>query len=972
MKTAIASIIITLLAPSFVVAASSDQIESLQVSERDIETGKSEKKLLATEVLVSQSEEKALTHIKGLIAKYKGTTMEPGLLYRLAELYMNRAKTARFVEQIRNDDETGAITFLPGEVKNLKEKNIIRKAIQKYAEIEARFPKYPELDQVLFNMAFAHLQVGDDKASEKTFIRLIRKKPRSKMVPDSYLAVGEINFNRLNFKRALAFYSRVKKFKKSKVYPYGVYKSAWCYYNLKGYEQAIKDLEKVIAFGADVERKGLDQRLDIRNESLIDMALFYSSVRKGADAVNYFINLAGTKDPVKPLRRLSVIYERHGKNVKQQAVLLSLIDKFNGHEEEPHFYKELSKNYDRQLKYQKSAKALWSFNKSCLKVMSENDSLDESFCQEEVDKISKNLAIKWLNAFEKQRQKPVFSEVAEIAFRVHLYEKEPTDENSKMRFYFAEHIFGLGKLLESSKEYDKVGDSTKDKKRKHKARYAAIFSYDKSFKSKYEKPEDAARLKELSQKYLTDFPKGKEYLNVAFKVALYDYTEKNYDEASPLLLSLGQKFYQEEKGRKSQDLYLDILNSKKEYQEIQKYAKEWQTKEKDLVRAKGLQKLYEQSFFSEVEVLEKSDDYRQALKRYEEFINENPNSQYVDEARWNKISMHFKLNEYDKTAEGYVSFFNLHPKHKNVVAGLVKAVEIYEMMAEPEKAVGVTKILEKVDAKNSSKWFYLTSSYLMSSGNYEMAAKNFYTIMSRPGVFRNNAIESFFSVSSRLDSSVWYQGVLTTLLRSPNKNLAQRALNSKVEYLERQGNKKALYDFVYKEIRATDLKKSQKGPLYYYRGKKKSEEFFGVKIRNRSMNTIVADIQNKTNLLDYAQNLFQKGLASDDRGYIIKSLIGLSELYDSYVVDLKNLQPPKSFSKEEAEALQQELANIIMPFEEKSAEVLNQATEVAKAAEFRDGTMGKVKSLFDVVNLDEKTVPNIKVRLPSSAGPRGQ
>jgi len=948
-----------------------DQLESLKISEKDIKNGNSDSKLLKTEVLVSQSEEKALSHIKELIAKYKGTTMEPGLLYRLAELYMNRAKTARFVEQIQNDEEDGAITFLPSEVKNLKEKNIIKNAIQKYTEIEQRFPKYPELDQVLFNLGTAYLQVGDDAGAEQTFIRLIKKKPKSKMVPDSFLAVGEINFKKLNFKRALAFYSRVKKYKNSKVYPYGIYKSAWCYYNLKGYEQAIKDLERVIAFGANVERKNLDQRLDIRNEALLDMALFYSSVRKGADAVNYFINLAGTKDPVKPLTRLSKVYERHGKNIKQQAVLLSLIDKFDGHEDEPHFYKELSKNYDRQLKYKKSAKALWSFNKSCLRVMAKNEALDESFCQEEVDKISKNLAIKWLNAFEKQRQKPIFSEVAEIAFRVHLYEKEPTDDNSKMRFYFAEHIFGLNKFLESSIEYDKVGDSTKDKERKHKARYAAIFSYDKKYNSKY-KEEDAPKFKELSNKYMNDFPKGKEYLNVAFKLALYDYTEKNYDEASTLLLTLGERFHKEEKGKKSQDLYLDILNSKKEYKNIQKYAKKWLLNEKDPVRSASLQKLYEQSFFSEVEVLEKGENFRQALKRYEEFINENPKSQYVDEARWNKISMHFKLKEFDKTAEGYVSFYKLHPTHKNVIPGLVKAVEIYEMMAEPEKAVGVTKVLEKVDLKNANKWFFLTSSYLMSSGNYELAAKNFHKIMSRPGQFRNNAIGAFFSVSSRLDNSSWYQSILTTLLRSANKNIAQQALNSKVEYLERQGNKKDLYDFVYKEIRITKLDKSQKGSLYFYRGKKKSEEFFDVKISNKSMNTIVSGIQNKTNLMDYAQNLFQKGLSSDDSSYIVKSLIGLSELYDSYVAELKSLEAPSAFTPEEADMLKQELSNIIMPFEEKSAEVLNQATDVANAANFRDGTSGKVKSLFDVVNLDEKTVPTFKVRLPSSAGPRGQ
>ena len=946
-----------------------DEIESLKVSEKDLENGTSQRKLLKTEVLVSQSEVQALEQIKSLIAKYRGTSMEPGLIYRLAELYMSRAKTARFVNQIK--DEKGVISFLPAEVKSLKEKNIIRKAIAEYGKIETKFPKYRELDQVMFNKAYAHLQIGEKDLAEKTFIGLLKKKPKSKLVPDAYMAVGEINFNAVKFKRALAFYSRVKKYKNSKVYPYGIYKSAWSYYNLKGFEQAISDLEKVIAFGVDVERQGLDQRLDLRNEALVDMALFYSSVRKGENAVNYFVNLAGSKDPVPSLRRLSKIYERHGKNINQEAILLNLIGKFKNHKDETHFYKELAKNYDRQLKYKKSAKALWSFNKTCLRTMSKNPDLDESFCQEEVDKISKNLAIKWLNAYEKQRKNPVFAKVAEIAFRVHLYKKPATDENSKMRFFFAEHIFGLNKFVEASKDYDKVGNSTKDKERKHKARYAAVFSFDKAFKTVFKDKKDEARFKELSKKYMTDFPKGKEYLGIAFKVALYDYTQKDYEQASPLLLSLGKRFYKEEKGKKSQDLYLDILNSKKEYVKIQKFAKGWKKTESDPKRAASLQKLFEQSFFSEVEVLEKAKNYRQALKRYNQFISQNKDSEYVDEARWNKISLHFNLKEYDKTAENYISFYKLHPKHKNVIPGLVKAVEIYEMMAEPEKAVGVTKILEKIDVKNTNKWFYLTSSYMLSSGNYELAAKNFSGIMQKPGIFKDIAISSFFSVDTRLDGSGWYQAKLNELLNNQNKNIAQRALNSKIGYLKRQGNKKALYDFVYKEIRRTKLNDSQKGPLYYYRGMAKSEEFLKANISNRSMNTIVSGIQTKTQILDYAQNLFQKALASDDQKYVISSLIGLSELYDSYVSDLKTLKAPSAFGPEETEALKQELANIIMPFEEKSAEVLNQATDVSKSAQFRDGSMGKVKSLFDIVNLDEKIVYKSKVRLPSSAGARG-
>lgn len=956
-------------------AHSDDYVDSLRINEKDIESGEQNKKLVATEVLVTESEEKALSHIKNLIKKYKGTTMEANLIFRLAELYMSRAKSARFIEQIK--DEQGVLSFLPPQVKTLKEKSMVLNAIKSYLEIEKRFPKYGEMDQVIFNRAFAHLQINQKDYAEKAFVKLLKTKKRSQLRPDAFLAVGEINFEKLNFKRALAYYSQVKKYKRARVYPYSLYKGSWCYFNLRGYEQAIKELEKVIAFGKMVEKNEQDARLDLRNEALVDMALFYSTIRDGADAVNYFVQLAGNKDPVPSLRRLAVIYNRHGKDVKQQSVLLGLIKLFKAHNDVPHFYKELARNFDRQNKFQNSAKALWSFSKSCKKVTQREKELTEDFCMTEVYRLSKNLAVKWLKAYELNKKNAdankrnmLMAIVAESAFRVHLYEREPTDEDSKMRFYFAEHIFELDKALEASLEYDKVGDSTKDKERKHKARYAAMYSYDKHYNSEY-KGKESDRFRELSNKYMKDFPEGEEYLNVAFKLALFDYKTKNYEQAMPLLLSLGEKFFLEEKGKKSQDLYLDILNSKKDFVEIQKYAKIWKQKEPDIKRSADLQKLFEQAFFSEAQNLEDEKKYETALNRYTDFIDNNADSNFVDEARWNKISMHFKLKQYDKTAESYISFFRLHPKNENAQPGLLKAVEIYEMMAEPEKAVGVTEILTKVDVKNSEKWEYLTASYLMSSGQYELAAKRFYSLIFKSKDFKDASIDGFFSVSNNLDQSAWYISSIDNLVKSPSRDLASQAIRVKLDYLEIQGNKSNLLQFARSQRKNPKLKSSQKGLLFLYDAQEKEKNFNKTTISSKSMDTIVAGIQSKTKSLDYVQSLYQSALNDEDQNVVVESLIGLSRIYDSFVKDLKNLRAPASFGEEEADMLKQEISNIIMPFEEKSAEALGQATTVAEKSEFRNGTLGKARDLFDVVNFDVKYLSNIKVDLPEPIGPRG-
>ncbi len=947
----------------------SDVIKDLRAGSAN--GGENQQGMIASEVLISRSEEKALGHLKTLIKKYRGTSMEPDLKFRLAELYMNRAKSARFIEQMVDDDQ-GVASFLPSRIKSLKERKMVEQAIGEYTGIEKRFPKYKAVDEVLFNKAFAQLQIDQEKQAEQSFIKLLRTQKRSRLRPDAFLAVGEINFKRRKFRKALAYFNRVKKYKSARVYPYALYKGSWCYHNLDGYEQAMSELEKVIYFGAKIEKEGKDQRLDLRVEALTDMSLFYSSIRPAKDAVSYFRKLSGTKDPLPALRKLGRIYEKHGKDVKQEIVLTDLIKAFPSSMKRPFFHSSLARNLNRQLKHQKSVAHLWSFYRTCKEASAEAEK--EEPCKDEVDTLSRRLAIKWLKIYKENRTRLIMSAVSENAFRVHLADKKAEDDNSKMRFLFAEHLFELKKYAESSDEYTKVGDSAKDKVRHHKARYAAIVAYDLSHDSNI-KGEAIPRFRFLSETYMKEFPKGKKYLDVGFKLGLFDYTNKEYDLAAPLLVKLGNEFSQLAKGKKSQDLYLDILNSKKEYVEIQKFAKKWKATEKEPGRVAALQNIYEQAFFSEVAILEKQKEYAKSIARYTVFIQENPASKLVDEARWNKIGLHFKLKEYDKTAEGYISFYKLHPKHANTISGLIKAVEIYEMMAEPEPAHRVSEILITTDLKNAQRWKFLSASYLKASGQYEAAAKkllNIYYTSGAKSEFRTFARDEFFAMKDQLIArSPWYQERIKGLMKSGSRTVASIAVRSYAEHLYTKGESREFTSFIAANKWKKGLKPEKQAILHMYDGKRKEGWFFSEKLESKTMDLIVKSIQAKTKRMDQVQRAYQRSLADEDPRVSIQALLGLSRVYQQYVNELKALEPPSTFSKEEVDALKGELSNIIMPFEEKAAEAVDQALKVATEAKIKDGSLRKIKILFDQVNLDEKVVYPVSLSLPSPIGPRG-
>lgn len=318
--------ILIFLTPSFAGAKAtkkkSNALESLKFKAGDED--KNDARAVQTEVLISKSENLAIQQVQKLIRKYKGMAIEADLQLRLAELYMRRAKTERFFELNRESDV--AVSLAPTKIKSASSKKMIVSAVNIYDQIERRFPNYDKIDQVVFNNAFARQQIGQEKASENKYWQVIKKYSYSDLVPDCHLAIGEMAFKQRRFSHALDHFNSIKKYPQSRVYPYGLYKGAWTYYNLRNTQLAMDSLEKVVEFGKMVEKEGLDVRLDLRKEALTDMALFYSELYPAKNAYKYFLKQAKRDEVGELLLKLARIYDRHSLYENKDVVLRDYID----------------------------------------------------------------------------------------------------------------------------------------------------------------------------------------------------------------------------------------------------------------------------------------------------------------------------------------------------------------------------------------------------------------------------------------------------------------------------------------------------------------------------------------------------------------------------------------------------------------------------------------------------------------------
>ncbi len=932
---------------------------------------------LATEVLASGNEQKAIEQLKVLLRKYKGTDTEASLLFRLAELYMNKARSSRVFEMFQEEVEDGAdnvsASFIPKNVVG-KEKLFILEAVKVYEAIENTHPTFSQMDAVIYNNGYAHLQAEMKAGAELVFTRMLKNKRlrNSPMIPDALLALGEIAFQANNFPKGLAFFELIRKYPDSKVYPYGIYKSAWCHFNMKSPEKALVTMEEVVAIGHRVEKEGSDLKLDIRKEALSDMALFYSEANPSSKAIDYFVAQAQNINPTPYLERLSKIYNKHGKIKDEEMILLGLVKRFPDNARRPFFHRRLAETYDGQNRLKEAIINLVKFDRSCDAVLAKGEKIEDpevEECADSVDSYSINVAKSWVKRWKKENSEK-YAIASEQAFRVHLRKQEAIASNAEARYVFADVLFHLKKFDEASVEYEKVGMSVEDKVKAHDSRYAALVSHDKAVKNDWT-DENETRLKLLAENYLAKHPKGEHYLDVSFKVALLDYTKEKLELALPRFYLLGQRFPDESKGKKSQDLYLDILNKKKDYIALQKGALEWRSLEKEPKRKASLQVIFEQAYFSHVQVLVSDKKYDEAIALYRAFAVNHSDSKLADEAQWNIVDLFFKKEDFPGAASAYLDFYKKFPKHERAVEGLILAADLYEQMGMPSSALEVTKILSVADSKNVASWLLLSGDFYAASGKYYQAIAEFKGIFQNPRFASqksitdtaSQAIDRVIFLSDQLSKEERYLEVLKDMSLSNVSAISSPAISTYAESLKKAGKNSALAVWTNQGLKR-NLLDEDRAKLNYLEGTLKEISYLNYKIDDSSMSRLTQGIDAKSRMLAGVQASYQAATKGGDAFTTVNSLVGLAGLYQGFVTSLNSIEGPASFGEDERTALKDELYNVVFPFEEKAVQTIDTALKFARKSDLRDGSVGKVQRILDNLNMKERKISSIETDLP--------
>lgn len=585
------------------------EVERPNIAEEAAQGPVSNARMLEDEVDISEIErtETALTRLRRLVQDTPATDVSRAeYMFRLAELYYDRA---RYYEQraYRRRDEAFELREINPQRARAYEENaqadldqsdqFASEAINLYADIyEQYYGTYPDIDAVLYYLGANMLQLGQNDAARMVFEDLALNHPQSVYLPQALLMLGELLFVEGDIPEAQMYYEAVTQFPTASVYPYALYKLAWCAYNTaegpEDYERAVQLLFDAIVI---TESDQSPTRARLRRDALRDMALFYSEVYPADLALEFFEEIAPDQ-AFDLVSRLARIYGDRAAYQDSNTLYRTLITLNSNSFDIVEYQREIVRNTRPGADDVEIVREM--------RRLVELYQLAQSFDDAEPERVRATggqieLLLRQLaTTYHAEAQTTLNEQFYALAFA--LYQDYtaafPDSQHAyTMWFYFAELLYRNEEWLQAAEAYERALalSSPESNQFDQEATYAACLGYanmvDLSAGARGSTgvgtvsvdeaglaptpdplpiPDEYQRMMDACDLYLATDPSPELATEIEYVIAYTYYDYYHLDEAVDrfAVLAMERTRYDAERGRVSAELLLDSLNQKRDYE----------------------------------------------------------------------------------------------------------------------------------------------------------------------------------------------------------------------------------------------------------------------------------------------------------------------------------------------------------------------------------------------------------------------
>lgn len=480
----------------------------------------------------------AIANTKTLIGRSKNRPYLPELYLRLAELYIEKSRLVYFLR--KGQQQEGERSLDQYESNMLKQQ-----AIEVYQRILNDFPDFQYADKVRFFMAHEYFELGQADEMLNQYQTLIGQYPESQYTPEAHLLLGDYYFNeKQDVAKSTLHYQAVLKYPQSSAVSAARYKLAWCKINVVDYAGALALFEASVESPQASKELDIDtyRRVDVRLESLTDMAYCYPEVYKSAtpeQAITYFKRYAWSR-PVYTMVLEKLAYRYYVKKKWSQAAPI---------------YRELAmirQDPEKLLEYARNifecVQAMGTYQHAEKDVAIIVRALESQIYSPHSSDADKDKLVADYELFARDiithlharaRQTNSLSDYTVVADAYKQYQdffsKSPAAR--QMAANYAEALFSAGRYLDAGKQYEKLAPAASvDAEQRRELLYSAVISYYKALKDReklnfYHAAFAREGLRSVGKIYAAEYPRSSHAPDVLFNVAWASYDSGDYEKA---------------------------------------------------------------------------------------------------------------------------------------------------------------------------------------------------------------------------------------------------------------------------------------------------------------------------------------------------------------------------------------------------------------------------------------------------------
>ena len=594
------------------------------------------------ERLTNQKRDEAIEQLERIIAKSEvRSPHRADLLYQLSELnlekakYFERKEVAKYEEAYRQYQEQrrrGQRIREPKE-EHPDSERYRAQAMQVYETILKDYPSYDRRDEVLFALGYHLYDLGRREQGIARYLELIRSYPNSRLIPDTYLQLGNHYFDIANdLQRGRENYEKALASKVPKIYSYALYKLAWCDYNAGRPQDALAKLKEVVSYANT--RGG--EILDLKNEALADTVGLFVQLDRADQGIAYLEQNAPPDRRAKLITRLGIQLHDAGHHQSAIEVFKRLLASSPNQPDAPEIQKAIVRSYEgvrRRDRVREEVQLLaeryrpgsawWQANQAKPQVLRTGFEVSEE--------AMRNLATEYHQEAQKTKSlatfrlaRDVYSDYVE-AFGSSTDPKWISDYVFNLRFYYAELLWALQQWDAAAAQYEAVVDfkipdrvsarEISDQKYRARAAFDAVLAYDKLVRIErgllpapnlkegqlVEVSEnkgglarsnqiDKREVKGAKQQPLTQyeqklvaacdrfsrmFPNDANDIDIRYQAAVIYYDRKQYVEATRRLGEIIEQWPQEKRSQEAADLSMYVLEAQGEWAALSKLSRQF-------------------------------------------------------------------------------------------------------------------------------------------------------------------------------------------------------------------------------------------------------------------------------------------------------------------------------------------------------------------------------------------------------------